>query len=452
MSMENNVSIGVVGAGLAGCEVAWQLAMRGIPVTLYEMRPKVTTPAHKTALPAELVCSNSLKSLDVSNAHGLLKSEMELAGSLIVKSAKNNSLPAGQALAVDRECFSKDIDQQLSACPQITRQNIEVKDILSLKKEHSHIILATGPLTSDDLSASLFSLLDDDGLFFYDAIAPVVFTDSVDMTVAFKASRYGKGDSDYINCPMNRVEYYRLMDNLVSSEKVPFNSFEQAKHFEGCLPVEVMASRGPDTLSFGPMKPVGLIDPRSGEQPYAVLQLRQENMSGTLFNLVGCQTRMVWSEQERVFRQIPGLEKCEFARLGSMHRNTYVNAPKHLKANLELEKQKGIYLSGQITGVEGYVESASMGIWVAMCIFAEITGITAPQPDPHTMIGALVNYLMTASKDRFQPMNSNFGLITPYSGEKKLKKKDKRLYLSELALVNWQNQLMQLNWDKISAD
>lgn len=450
MQIENDASVGVVGAGLAGCEAAWQLAVRGVPVTLYEMRPQVTTPAHQTAYPAELVCSNSLKSMDLSNAHGLLKAEMELAGSLIVKSAKSSSLPAGQALAVDRELFSKEIDQRLQSCPKITRQNIEIKDILSLKKEHTYIILASGPLTSDELSNSLFRLLDDDGLFFYDAIAPVVFTESIDMNVAFKASRYGKGDSDYINCPMNELEYYQLIDGLVSSKKVPFNEFEQAKHFEGCLPIEVMAARGPSTLSFGPMKPVGLIDPRTGRQPYAVLQLRQENEAGTLFNLVGCQTRMVWSEQERVFKQIPGLENCEFARMGSMHRNTYVNAPKHLKPNLELKKQKNIYLSGQITGVEGYVESASMGMWVAISIYAEMTNINLPQPDSQSIIGALVNYLMTASPDRFQPMNSNFGLITPYAGKKKLKKKDKRLYLSELALAKWKEQLLQVGWTNTS--
>lgn len=444
--MLDSNEVAVVGAGLAGCEAAWQLGSRGIPVVLYEMRPSVMTPAHQTGQFAELVCSNSLKSREVTNAHGLLKAEMKLAGSMIVTSAEKHSIPAGSALAVDRIRFAGEVEKRIKNCHFISRKYEEVSDISTLKQAYKRVIVATGPLSSDRISESLRKLLNDEGLFFYDAIAPVVYTESIDMQIAFKASRYDKGDADYLNCPMSREQYEQLITGLLHAKKVPFRDFEQARHFEGCLPLEVMAERGMETLSFGPMKPVGLKDPRSGAQPWAVLQLRQEDQSGKLFNLVGCQTRMRWDEQKRVFRQVPGLEQCEFARMGSMHRNTYVNAPIHLGSNLELKNHHGIYLTGQITGVEGYVESAAMGLWVAMQILSEIRGDEPLQIDSRTMLGALVNYLMTASPENFQPMNSNFGLLSSGGEKRPRNKKERRRLIAEQALSHWQNLLHRIHW------
>jgi methylenetetrahydrofolate--tRNA-(uracil-5-)-methyltransferase len=438
--------VAVIGAGLAGCEAAWQIGSRGIPVVLYEMRPAVMTPAHQTGQYAELVCSNSLKSREIANAHGLLKAELKLAGSIIVQSAEQQSVPAGSALAVDRLLFATEVEERIKNCPHIRHKREEISDITALKQAHSHVIVATGPLSSDSISDSLRQILKEEGLFFYDAIAPVVYTESINMNIAFKAARYGKGDADYINCPLNREAYERLIVGLLQAEKMPFRDFEQARHFEGCLPVEVMAERGMETLSYGPMKPVGLEDPRTGKRPWAVLQLRQEDHNGELYNLVGCQTRMRWGEQERLFREIPGLENCEFARMGSMHRNTYANAPLHLNSNLELKHHSGVYLAGQITGVEGYVESAAMGMWVAMNIQSEMKGDEFPPVDSQTMIGALVNYLMTASPDNFQPMNSNFGLLRNTGEKQPRNKKERRRLVAEQALIQWQNLLNQIGW------
>lgn len=442
----NGEEIAIVGAGLAGCEAAWQLGNRGISVVLYEMRPSVMTPAHETGQFAELVCSNSLKSKEPTNAHGLLKAEMKQAGSIIISAAEKQSVPAGSALAVDRRLFAEEVERHIRGCRHIRCETSEVQDIRALCQAHSRVVIATGPLSSDAISESLRRLINDDGLFFYDAIAPVVYTDSIDMNIVFRASRYDKGEADYLNCPMNREAYERLVSGLLEAEKVPFRDFEQARHFEGCLPVEVMASRGIDTLSFGPMKPVGLIDPRTGKQPWAVLQLRQEDSSGALFNMVGCQTRMRWGDQKRVFRQIPGLEHCEFARMGSMHRNTYINAPLFLEADLTLKSHRNVYLAGQITGVEGYTESAAMGLWAAMNILAGIGKMDVPQVDPHTMMGGLVNYLVTASPDNFQPMNSNFGLLAPASGKRPRNKKERRQKSAEEALLRWKNLLDQIGW------
>lgn len=442
--MSKNSKVAIIGAGLAGCEAAWQLASRNIPVTLFEMRPKTTTPAHQTGNLAELVCSNSFKSLDTSNAHGLLKAEMECANSLIIESAKKYSVPAGSALAVDRNLFSAEVKSKLSALESCEVVFQEITDINVLMKDYSYVIIAGGPLMSDDLSESLSTILNDEGLYFYDAIAPVVYADSIDMNVAFKASRYDKGEADYINCPMNREQYEEMVSNLVSAKKVPFKEFEQAKHFEGCLPVEVLAERGMEALAFGAMKPVGLNDPKTGEQYHAVLQLRQENKDASLYNLVGCQTRMTWPEQKRVFRMIPGLENCEFARLGSMHRNTYVNAPNHLHANLSLKVNNKVFLAGQITGVEGYTESSSMGLWAALNIYQILNDKPDLEANPETMIGGLVNYLQTASPKSFQPMNANFGLLKPPQGKKIKNKKEKRKLQAELALSTWRNQLRQL--------
>lgn len=438
--MKAKRAVAIVGAGLAGCEAAWQLARRDIPVTLFEMRPQTQTPAHRTDGPAELVCSNSFKSLDIANAHGLLKAEMELADSLIISAARTVSLPAGSALAVDREKFSDEIKSRLSALPSFQWINREITSLDDLKSDFETIIVAAGPLMADPLANDLKKRLADDGLYFYDAIAPVVYTHSIDLSIAFKASRYDKGDADYINCPMNRSEYHAFVEALITADKVPFNDYEQARHFEGCLPVEVLAERGPAALSFGAMKPVGLIDPRTGDQPFAVLQLRQENSEATLYNLVGCQTRMKWPQQKRVFRMIPGLQACEFARFGSMHRNTFINAPLHLNADLSLKQDPAVVLAGQITGVEGYTESAAMGLWAALNLLLKRAGETALEVDKTTMIGGLIAYLQTASPRNFQPMNANFGLLTPIK-QKIKNKREKRQKQAEQALESWKQKL-----------
>lgn len=443
--MANQVAI--IGAGLAGSEAAWQLATRGIATTLFEMRPTRMTEAHRTGNPAELVCSNSFKSIDNTNAHGLLKAELKLAGSLIIQTAEEMAVPAGSALAVDRDRFAESIKNRLDAEKNISYQVAEVTEIAPLLDEYQYVIIAAGPLCSDNLSQSMLALINDSDLCFYDAISPVIYKDSIDMAVAFKASRYGKGDSDYINCPLDESEYLRFVGEIRNAKKVPFKSYEKSKHFEGCLPIEIMAERGLETLAFGPLKPVGLIDPRTGQQPHAVLQLRQENLEDTLYNLVGCQTRMTWDEQKRVFRTIPGLGACEFARMGSMHRNTYINAPKHLTASLNLKTYHRIFLAGQITGVEGYSESTAMGVWAAMNIIADIDETRlAPKVDTRYMIGGLVNYLLSASSDAFQPMNANFGLIKSLSGKKIKNKKEKRQRMAEIALESWKEELQRISW------
>ena len=435
--------IAIVGAGLAGCEAAWQIARRKIAVTLFEMRPAVKTEVHRTADPAELVCSNSLKSEEISNAHGLLKAEMEMADSLIVHAAKSSRVPAGSALAVDREMFSRQVKKGLAGTGHIAFRQQEVTDIERLRENHPAVLVATGPLTSQRLSVSLKRLLGESQLYFYDAIAPVVFAESVDMSRAYRASRYGKGSADYVNCPMNREEYENFVRDLVAAEKVPFRHYEQKRHFEGCLPIEVMAERGAETLCHGPMKPVGLEDPKTGRIPWAVVQLRQENRSGSLLNLVGCQTRMTLPEQKRLFRKVPGLTHCEFARYGSMHRNTYINAPEQLKHSLELKAERNIFFAGQITGVEGYVESAAMGLWAAINVVQTVRRQPLPEPNRNTMIGGLVGYL-NRSLFNFQPMNANFGLLPPYRGTKRLNKRERRRIVAENALREWGDQLSAL--------
>lgn len=448
--IEKSNHIAVVGAGLAGSEAAFQLAKRGVQVTLFEMRPEIQTPAHRTGEPAELVCSNSFKSIDEANAHGLLKAELEAAGSLIIKAAKDSSVPAGQALAVDRDVFSKGVKQALLEFENIQFKKEEVTSIAALEKEYSHIVLATGPLTSDALAEDLKQYIQSDALFFYDSIAPVVFTESINMEVAFVADRYGKGDSDYINCPMSKDEYEAFVEALNAAEKAPMKDFEESKYFEGCLPIEVMAQRGMETLAFGPMKPVGFEDPRTGKRPYAVLQLRQENKEASLYNMVGCQTKMTYPEQRRVFKMIPGLNNADFARLGSMHRNTYLNAPVALNATLQLKENKKVYVAGQLSGVEGYTESTAMGMWAAMQIIADITGIEAPESSQDCMIEGLVYYLTHAGKDNFQPMNTNFGLLPPLKmkGAKRMPKKDKRKMIAEKALVVWKEKLEKWGWNQ----
>lgn len=438
--------IAIIGAGLAGCEAAWQLAKRGAAVDLYEMRPVVKTEAHRTGDVAELVCSNSLKSEDVSNAHGLLKAELQAAGSLLVSCAKKSRIPAGGALAVDRDLFSKKVREKLDELDNLTIISKEVTSLEEVTQAYDRTILATGPLTSEALATELVKYAGEDQLYFYDAIAPVIYTDSIDMNEAYLASRYGKGTDDYINCPMNQAEYETFIQDLLEAEKVPFKNFEKAKHFEGCLPIEVMASRGTETLSYGPMKPVGLEHPKTGERPHAVLQLRRENTDGTMYNLVGCQTRMMWPEQKRVFGKIRGLQQCEFARYGSMHRNTYVNAPTQLSPSLAFNKIPGVYLAGQITGVEGYMESTAMGMWAAMNVVCDLEEKDAPIVDHTTMMGGLVTYLKTATSQNFQPMNSNYGLIRPMIFPRKTPKKDKRVKMAEAALNRWEDILKEMGW------
>jgi methylenetetrahydrofolate--tRNA-(uracil-5-)-methyltransferase len=399
----------VVGGGLAGCEAAWQLAAAGLRVRLVEMRPAVPTPAHRTGDLAELVCSNSLRSDNPANAVGLLKREMEAMGSLIVAAARAAALPAGDALAVDRAAFAAAVRDALVGQPAIEVVREEVRTL-----PDGPAIVATGPLTSEALHAALVALLGEGSLSFFDAIAPVVAADSLDMGTLFAASRYGKGGGDdYLNAPMDRERYLAFVAALLAAEKVPEKEFERdVPYFEGCLPVEVMAERGPDTLRHGPMKPVGLRDPRTGAVPYAVVQLRRDDLAAAHWNLVGFQTRMTFAAQQRVFRLIPGLENARFARLGMIHRNTFVCAPKHLDAQLRLRARPQLRLAGQLTGVEGYVESAATGLLAGLSLAAELGGAELPPPPTWTAHGGLVRHLTERPAQRFQPANAAWGLMT----------------------------------------
>jgi len=430
----------VIGAGLAGSEAAWQLANRGLRVIIYEMRPQKLTPAHKTGYFAELVCSNSLRSKDLTNAVGLLKEELRKLGSLIIESADINQIPGGKALVVDRERFAKYITEKLLNHPNIRFVCEEMTEIPTDKV----VIVATGPLTSDPLAKSLAKLISEPFLHFYDAISPIVYGDSIDWGKVFVADRYGEEEGAYVNCPLTKEEYERFVQELLRAEKVPLHSFEEPKYFEGCLPIEVMAERGIDTLRYGPMKPKGLIDPRTGKEPYAVVQLRPENAERTLYNMVGFQTKLKYHEQERVFRLIPGLEKAEFARYGSIHRNTFVNAPKVLTPYLQLKNYPNVFLAGQITGVEGYVESTAMGLVAGINAYRLIKGKELVTPPPETAIGSLVHYLQHSNPKHFQPMNINWGLFPEIPGKRKLKKEEKLRALVERALKaleDWQRKL-----------
>jgi len=360
----------VLGAGLAGSEAAWQLAKRGVRVILYEIRPQKLTPAHKTGFFAELVCSNSLRSKDLTNAVGLLKEELRRLGSIIMESANLNQIPGGKALVVDREKFAKYITEKLQNHPNTRLVCEEMTEIPTDRV----VVVATGPLTSDPLAMSLAKLISEPFLHFYDAISPIVYAESIDWVKVFVADRYGEEEGAYVNCPLTKEEYERFVQELLSAEKVPLHPFEEPKYFEGCLPIEVMAERGIDTLRYGPMKPKGLIDPRTGKEPYAVVQLRSENAERTLYNMVGFQTKLKYHEQERVFRLIPGLERAEFARYGSIHRNTFVNAPKVLTPYIQLKNYPNVFLAGQITGVEGYVESTATGLVAGMNAYRLIKG------------------------------------------------------------------------------
>ena len=421
--------ITIIGAGLAGCEAAWQAAQRGVGVTLREMKPERFSPAHHLPGLGELVCSNSLRGDSLENAVGLLKEELRRCNSLIMEAAEATRVPAGGALAVDRQLFSEYITDKIQSHPLI---RLERGEITAIPAEGT-VIIASGPLTSDALALSLASLTGD-RLYFYDAIAPIVSADSLDMTRVFAASRYGKGDGDdYLNCPLNVEEYGRFVDELLKGEKVAAREFERIVHFEGCMPVEEMAGRGPETLRFGPMKPVGLIDPRTGSEPYAVIQLRAENRERTMYNLVGFQTKLTWPEQRRIFRMIPGLEQAEFVRLGSLHRNTFINAPALLLPTQQLRSEPRILFAGQITGVEGYVESAASGFLAGITAARLLQGAPLAVPPPETALGALMAHITNADARHFQPMNVNYGLFPELAG--RVKKKEKRQRLAERALA-----------------
>ncbi|BAT72192.1 methylenetetrahydrofolate--tRNA-(uracil-5-)-methyltransferase [Thermosulfidibacter takaii ABI70S6] len=418
----------IVGAGLAGVEAAFAVAKLGYKVRLYEMRPLKMTPAHKTPYFAELVCSNSLKSDSPDTASGLLKSEMRLLGSVLLKVAEEVKVPAGSALAVDRNLFAQEITEMVKNCKKIEVINKEITELPSERP----CIIATGPLTSDALAKAIEDFLGVGSLSFYDAIAPIVDGESIDYSCAFWGDRYGKGSGDYLNCPLTKEEYERFYQALIEAECVPFKEFEEPKYFEGCMPIEEMARRGKETLLFGPMKPVGLVDPRTGKQPFAVVQLRKEDREGRMFNIVGFQTKMKYPEQDRVFRLIPALRNAEFLRYGSIHRNTYINSPKVLEATLQCKRDRALFFAGQITGVEGYMESASTGI-IAGINAARLVDYKDPIVPPEvTMIGALLRYISTPKKD-FQPMNANFGLL-PQLDNKIRDKKKKKLMLYERAI------------------
>lgn len=424
----------VIGGGLAGCEAAWQAARRGAEVILYEMKPQKYSEAHKESGLAELVCSNSLRSNDPGSAPGLLKEEMRMLGSLLMKAAEAAKVPAGSALAVDRVVFSDFVTSAIEANNNITIVRDELTDIPT--SEDTVIVIATGPLTSDSFAQSIGSLIGEDYLYFYDAIAPIVDVDSIDFDIAFRAARYGKGDDDYINCPMDEETYYGFVEALINAEQLKTKDFEKEIFFEGCMPIEVMAGRGKDTLSFGPMKPVGLEDPRTGKCAFAVIQLRQENKSASMYNIVGFQTRMTYPEQRRVFSMIPGLENAEFLRLGSMHRNTYINSPTHLSATLQMRERPDILFAGQITGVEGYIESAATGILAGINAAKVAEGKAAVSPPELTGLGGLIRHVTDADVKHFQPMHINFGLLPPVERVKgrRMKKSERRAMAAKRAI------------------
>jgi len=417
----------VIGGGLAGCEASWQLARAGIPVDLYEMRPQRGTAAHVTDQLGELVCSNSFRNATLETAVGLLKDEMRAIGSLVLRVADAHTVPAGACLAVDRVGFSAALTQAVEAEPLVRIVREEVTAI-----PDGTTILATGPLTSPALSEALGAILGTTHLYFYDAIAPTVTIESVDMDVAWKQSRYDKGGEDYVNCPLDRERYYAFVDAVLAADKVPARDFERVIYFEGCMPIEELARRGRDTLAFGPMRPVGLEDARVGRRPFAAVQLRQDDAEGRLYNMVGFQTKMTHTEQRRVLRMIPGLERAEFVRLGSLHRNTYVNAPDLLLPSLQVAARRSLFLAGQIVGVEGYVESAAMGILAGMNAARVLRGEPMAVPPRTTAMGSLIAYVTERGRRHFQPMNANYGLFPPLP--RNLRGREKKLALAERGL------------------
>ena len=417
--------VNIIGGGLAGCETAYQIAKQGIDVKIYEMKPKKFSPAHNNENLAEIVCSNSFKSNLHTNACGLLKEELRRLDSLLIKCADKTSVPAGQALAVDRNKFSKMVTEEIKKMKNIEIINREIEDFKELE---GIIVIATGPLTSEKLSENIKKLTGNNGLHFYDAAAPIIEKESIDMNIAFMGDRYGKGEACYINLPMNKEEYEGFYNELVKAEVVELHKFEKREIFEGCMPIEIMAKRGIDTLRFGPLKPVGFVDPRTNERPYAIVQLRQDNYEGNLYNMVGFQTNLKFGEQKRIFSLIPGLQNAEYTKYGVMHRNTFINSPELLDNTYNLKDNSNIYFAGQITGVEGYVESISSGMVVGVNIINKIKNKEKVIFSKKTMIGALADYISTQNKN-FQPMNANFGILPELDN----KIRDKRLKYKELA-------------------
>ncbi len=424
----------IIGGGLAGAEAAYQIARRGCKVRLYEMRPEVLTPAHKTPYLSELVCSNSLKSKDLTNAHGLLKEELRCLDSLIIQVADRTSIPGGKALVVDRERFSKVVTEMLENNPLVEIVHEEVREI-----PQGVVIIATGPLTSDALASKIQEIAGIENLSFFDAISPIIDRETIDMEKAFFGSRYMEDGEDYLNCPLTEEEYGIFYEELLKAERVEFHEFEKIPYFEGCLPVEIMAGRGKQTLLFGPAKPVGIIDKRTGKRPFAVIQLRREDAAGNMYNMVGFQTKLTYPEQERVFKLIPALENAVFLRHGSIHRNTYINSPVILNKNLSLKNNNEIFFAGQITGVEGYVESSAMGIVAGISVITSLKDKTFIPPPEESCLGALANYITTPVKS-FQPMNVNFGIVRGYN------KKEKEIVIKRaLSLISeWKTKMEEI--------
>ena len=423
--------ITIIGAGLAGCEAAWQIARQGIPVDLFEMRPHRMTPAHQSGRLGELVCSNSLRGTGMHNAVGLLKEELRRCNSLFISAADTHAVPAGGALAVDRDDFADHLTKAIEDHPLITLRRQEITDI----PDDRLVIIASGPLTSDALAEKISALTGQDHLYFYDAIAPIIEADSIDRDRVFAASRYDRGGADYLNCPFDKEQYLAFVESLCKGKKVAPRDFEKVVHFEGCMPIEVLAERGEMTLAFGPMKPVGLRDPRTGRDAFAIVQLRQDDRHANLYNLVGFQTKLTYPEQERIFRTIPGLENASFARLGSMHRNTFINTPAALNETLQLRQAPNIFFAGQITGVEGYVESAASGFLAGLFAAACHQGMSFQPPPVTTALGALLNYPVNASPENFQPMNITYGLF-PALEKRIRKRRDRRQALADRALAD----------------
>ena len=448
----NNVNkIIIIGGGLAGCEAAYQISKFNINVDLYEMRPKVTTEAHQTEYLAELVCSNSFRSDDKEyNAVGVLHEELRIADSLIMKTADYNKVPAGSALAVDRNNFSKEINETIKSIPNINVINQEVKNLTEF--DNQIVIVSTGPLTSKRLSENIKSKTSENSLAFYDAIAPIVYRESINMSVAWKQSRYDKGDGDdYINCPLSKEEYYQFLKQIKKAPKMEFKNFEDTPFFEGCMPIEEIIRRGDETLRYGPMKPIGLTNPHKNEEPYAVVQLRQDNKSGTLYNIVGFQTKMKHGAQKEIFKTIPGLENAEFARLGGLHRNTFIKSPKLLDPFLRLKKSQNVIFAGQITGVEGYVESSAVGLMAGIIAAYDLKNQKLKLPPENTAHGALLKHItLNANPDTFQPMNINFGLmpnIDSYLKKKKyIKGREKKKIQSSIAIESFKEWAKEIRF------
>ncbi|MGE5397829.1 MAG: methylenetetrahydrofolate--tRNA-(uracil(54)-C(5))-methyltransferase (FADH(2)-oxidizing) TrmFO [Chitinophagales bacterium] len=410
--------ISIIGGGLAGCEAAYKLAQAGIGCRLYEMRPERTTPAHRTGYLAELVCSNSLKSDDPFSAQGLLKAEMRLLGSIILEVAEECKVKAGSSLAVDRKKLGAIVTSKIESHPLIEVVRTEVTCI-----QETPAIIASGPLTSDKLAENIKTFTGQDNLYFFDAIAPVISAESINFSKVYRASRYGKGEADYLNCPMNQDEYHSFINRLLEADSIPINRIDEGLYFSGCMPIETMARKGQDTLRFGPMRPVGLPDPESGNVPYAVVQLRAENQEQSMYSLVGFQTRMRWGMQEQVLRLIPGLESADFLSLGAMHRNTYINSPLLLNSTLDFKNKPGLFMAGQLTGVEGYMESSATGIIAGINAVRYLNGLELVKPPQETMIGSLCSYVSDSNKKGFQPMNANFGLLPGLGSSERNKRK-----------------------------